>query len=570
MPAKVPQNDPRYGGPIFVNPGGPGGRGTSFAAFGGRSLQFLADTTVANSSGSARETYHDIIGFDPRGVGATTPSAYCFDDDDFRLVWMLRQAEEGLPGSSNAALGRLLSLNRAMGATCNRKIASGGSILNYMSTGVVARDILELARKEAEWRRRNMTSSRLRAQPVATPDVKDVKVKFWGFSYGTHLGATFASMFPGNVGPMVLDGVLEASDFVQHHWTGSVEDTDKALQSFYDHCAAAGPVGLNSPGQGCELANNGSTSADVRERVQAILMNLFHNPQWLDSSYGPDVITYSTIKGFIFSALYAPVMAFPSLAYSLKGIEDRDHHITSALAAQLSLPYLPQSPSSAPSSSAPRRYILPNDAATAVECTDSDSFADLDTSAWQFAARELNAVSAAGGSLLASLHLRCAGWNNTAYRFPGPYGGRTATPILWVGNTADPICPIKSAVNQARRFEGSAVLRHDAVGHCSLASFSKCTAERVRTYFASGELPPVGTVCGVSEVPWGARLPGQEVEMEERDMEVSEMKSKTIELRELHHGMGMGYAMPMAGARAMEAMNRLLLTAKIQDAPDEV
>lgn len=165
VPAQVPITDARYGGPIFINPGGPGGSGTLFAAFGGQHLQFFTDTaTPPDGKGSEDDRYHDIIGFDPRGVGATTPSAYCFDDDDYRLLWLIRLLEEGHPGSSNAALGRLLSLHRAQGASCNQRVDSGSSILNYMSTAAVARDMLELATKEDEWRQKQSTALRSTAR----------------------------------------------------------------------------------------------------------------------------------------------------------------------------------------------------------------------------------------------------------------------------------------------------------------------------------------------------------------------------------------------------------------------
>lgn len=170
------------------------------------------------------------------------------------------------------------------------------------------------------------------------PDDDNVKLDFWGLSYGTLLGATYASMFPDNVGKMILDGVLEPSDFVNHHWAGSVEDTELALKSFYEHCAAAGPIDWNDWSKGCHLASNGSTAADVRERVQGILMKLYHNPMWFSGPYGPDVVSYSIAKNIIFSSLYSPIITFPNLAQILYTIEQDDKSVIAQYAASNGLP----------------------------------------------------------------------------------------------------------------------------------------------------------------------------------------------------------------------------------------
>ena len=61
LPADVPVTDPRYGGPVLINPGGPGGSGVNLALSSGKSIQ----ETIGG------EKVFDIISFDPRGTSAS-------------------------------------------------------------------------------------------------------------------------------------------------------------------------------------------------------------------------------------------------------------------------------------------------------------------------------------------------------------------------------------------------------------------------------------------------------------------------------------------------------------------
>lgn len=325
-------------------------------------------------------------------------------------------------------------------------------------------------------------------------------------------------------------GVLEPVDFTQGHWVGSVTDTEKALDSFYQHCAAAGPSGSN----GCSLATNGSIAADIRERFQTILTKLYHNPFPVQAPYGPEVMTYSVLKGFTFSTLYSPVIAFRILSDLFRGLEGGDVAAVADLMVETGLHR----------KEPPKYAMLGTDAGQAVECADADPFDDYDTAYWQQYYREINGVSPLGGGLLTSLHLRCAGWKTRNVRNE-QWGGNTSTPILWIGNTADPICPIKSAFHQAEKFPGSVVLTHDTTGHCSIAAYSHCTTAAIRAYFHNGTLPEPDTVCGVTQFPFDTPAPGQKTENSSdvvvQDVEIAaahgEVQKAFIDLK-------MGYGMP--------------------------
>ncbi|OCL08454.1 hypothetical protein AOQ84DRAFT_293120, partial [Glonium stellatum] len=235
VPAKVPVTDPRYGGPILINPGGPGGSGVEFAVLAGVYLQQLVDSLEPPDSHPAENStakYYDIIGFDPRGIGKTSPLALCYDTGPVSWSWMLRELSEGILGSSDAALGRLWSMNEAVGDTCYRTTEGGDDIKQFITTASVARDMVELIEKHGEWKQAE--AQRLLSQASASsaqsrktghcqpPNLPphllykpgEEKLQYWGFSYGTFLGATFAAMFPARVSRLVLDGVVDAADYL--------------------------------------------------------------------------------------------------------------------------------------------------------------------------------------------------------------------------------------------------------------------------------------------------------------------------------------------------------------------
>ena len=220
-PAIVPVDDPRYGGPVLINPGGPGGSGTGLALAIGTSLRSIVDSDESPNITSTDARYYDVIGFDPRGIGLTKPTARCMPDQPSAWSWNLRENDEGLLGSSDAALGRLWTMTHAFGASC--KLAEdeqdGPDIKQYMSTAFVAQDMLEITERHAEYVANEVAQIAARKAGKRPGCHKSAyipgksKLHYWGYSYGTYLGSTFASMFPDRVGRLVLDGVVSSYDY---------------------------------------------------------------------------------------------------------------------------------------------------------------------------------------------------------------------------------------------------------------------------------------------------------------------------------------------------------------------
>lgn len=487
LPAVVPVDDPRYGGPILLNPGGPGGAGAAFALDTAESIQAVVDSSLHPEHASIDARYFDIIGFDPRGIGWTEPAAQCMPDQPSAWSWNLRETNEGLIGSSDAALGRLWSMTHAFGASCKlaEEYQSGPDIKQYMSTASVARDMLEITERHAEYVAKEV--ARTAGNLCSTTYIPgESKLQYWGFSYGTQLGSTFASMFPQRVGRVILDGVVSSYDYQHSFGNGSLTDTEKAIRSFYSFCYHAGP-------DTCPLATTNSSIADIEQRSQKIINSLYHNPFPIVSPEGPDFLTWSDLKLFMFSSVYQPRILFPMLAYILSAIEAGGGPIIDQLVDAYHYTHIY---SCAANASSPLDFLDGVVPMTAILCSDGISQSAMTkaefTEYWQV----LDTIAPTGGSFWSMLRMRCASWKIRAnYRFKGPFGGNTSHPVLFISSTADPVTPLRGGRYMHNLFPGSSHLVSDHAGHCSISSPDPCLMGHVRAYFQSGELPVQGTVC---------------------------------------------------------------------------
>jgi autophagy-related protein 17 len=210
LPATVPTSDPAYAGPILINPGGPSGSGTEMALGLAATFQSVLDVPG--------ERHYEIIGFDPRGVALTTPSAMCYKDQYSRAADTLRTA--GLPSVlTEQGLKMRFEVGIGYGEVCEQAQPGEDSVFRHMSTASVARDMLEIVERSHELAAKGKNGT---AKACGGGVGEKPRLQYLGFSYGSILGNTFASMFPGRVGRMVVDGIADASDYMGgvSHGTG--------------------------------------------------------------------------------------------------------------------------------------------------------------------------------------------------------------------------------------------------------------------------------------------------------------------------------------------------------------
>ena len=433
---RLPATGPgRRIGSIFLNPGGPGNSGVDAVRQGGRSL----------FSAQVRARF-DLVGFDPRGVGASTPLR-CFDSLD--------EAQAVLPPFRfpvTAAEERIwVAADRTFARACARR---GGPILDHMATAAVARD-LDLLRQA----------------------VGDRQLSYMGASYGAYLGTTYANLFPARVRALVLDSVPdpiawatgrgdEAATRPLFDRVGSAEGAEATLGEFFRLCDRAGPACAFSQG-------------DPQDRYQALASRLLANPaQTPDGPVGYADLVYATLR-----ALQDPP-AWPELAERLQQLDSLTRHPTAATRVGTSQPDYPN--------------VL--EGLAGVACSDSDNPDRVD--AWQRAAAAADRAAPYFGRYWTWFSSICQPWpGRDPDRYTGPWTRRTANPVLVVGTRFDPATPYRGAVTLARLLPRSRLLTLDGWGHTSQGR-SSCVDAHIDRYLLTTRVPRPGTVCRPDLVPF--------------------------------------------------------------------
>jgi pimeloyl-ACP methyl ester carboxylesterase len=237
VPATAPPSQQQ--GILLVNPGGPGASGLPWPAVLARGL----------SPSVARD--YDIVGFDPRGVGASIPQLSC--DPGF----LAGPRPNYIPASA-AAEQVMITRAKTYADDCEQKF---GWLLPYMTTENMARDL----------------DSIRAAFGVA-------KINYYGFSWGTYLGQVYATMFPSRLRRMVLDSTVDPTGV----WYTDNVDQDYAFQgridAFYAWVARYDSV-----------YNLGSTAAQVRAAYYRARSQLLAHPA--GGIVGPDELDDTFVYG---------------------------------------------------------------------------------------------------------------------------------------------------------------------------------------------------------------------------------------------------------------------------------
>lgn len=493
LPATVPADDPSFGGTIITNPGGPGGSGVNFLQRNGRLLQLITEG----------KKHYEILSFDPRGVNNTTPRADCFGSSHLlaRDSFVLGMAGIGGLDTSDSGLSRALALFDGYGSICEMKDEDEDG-LAYVSTASVARDVVEIADRVEELRQAGRSGpwDQDSQRPIGFRGDKEkrpVRVQYWGFSYGTVLGNTLASMFPGRMGRVILDGVVDIHDYMEGRWLRNLLDTEKIIDYFYDSCFEAT--------DGCPLWQpEDKSSADITTRIDRLISQADAEPVAIvpnDGTLNIRIVTGNDIRNTFTTPLYKPLPAlFDRLAlalaealkgnYSLIGGEDPPR-LQDACGANVT---------------------VDGDAQTAISCGDarytySDKPHGHGLSYWKDYLGKLKEESSTVGAYWSSIAVRCSGWRITPkWGFKGPWTtppadpsleeDAPAAPILFTSSRLDPVTPLVNAYAMSNHHPGSSVLSTNGVGHCAMGNgWSECFNAAIRAYLDDGIVPKNGTVC---------------------------------------------------------------------------
>lgn len=418
-----------YRGPVFFNPGGPGGSGIWALRDHGPQLQAVVGRN------------HDLVALDPRGVGASVPRIECWDSTQQRHDWAMQETPviDAHPGVLYDAWARAAGFSAACARSRSHR-ASG--LLAHIGTASHARDMLAVLEGMAG---------------------AGARLRYWGFSYGTVLGGTFAAMYPDRVERMVSDGNVDYEEWYRSTHVNSVRDADAILEAFYELCHKAGPE---------KCAFYSPSPADIKARHLAILERLrsqpvMYMPDRAAGSALPELVTYSKIRRLTATSLYRPNYYFTHLAEVLAGLEKGDGAPYYALVTRSGLPF---------SDVCTVEPVPPTEPLTTEEEGSDDAFPVIlcadhkpltqDPREFEDRVREMESLSEVSGAIVIKDLVACAGHAvRPKWAFDGPFDDvKTSFPVLYIANMADNITPLASARNNSAGFEGSVVLIQNSYG----------------------------------------------------------------------------------------------------------
>jgi pimeloyl-ACP methyl ester carboxylesterase len=427
---RLPAADPAHRiGSLFVNFGGPGTPGVG----GLRSL--------GPSYPEVLRQGFDLVSFDPRGVGGSTP---------VRCTSNAAAADE-LVGSPvrPEQLAQFFASSAALGHSC---AAASGELLAHISSANTARD-LELLRQA----------------------VGDEGLSFLGYSYGTYVGASYANLFPDRTRAMVFDGAL---DLVanstgrpgQEHLPVDVRaDTARSqaeeLDAFFDRCSQAGPRCAFSVGEPhrkfadilARLKQGGSGRTSLAAVLSAVSYGLHSSTRWRN------------------------------LATVLQGVYDSLHPAgAAAKGPPLTLdPYIPRHSGS---------FL-------AVQCVDSDY--PRDPQAYQRLIPAEDQRQPYFGLTALFDMAQCITWPAADRdRYLGPWDHSGQHPILVVNNRYDPETPLWNAQATTDELGNARLLIVEGYGHTTLNVHSACASAAEANYLITLQLPADGTTCSADRQPF--------------------------------------------------------------------
>ncbi|KAL1688662.1 Alpha/Beta hydrolase protein [Schizophyllum commune] len=464
---RYPAADREKKGTIFFNPGGPGQSGIDFVIGG-------AESILVPLVG----TGYDLVAWDPRGTGFTTPGdVRCFDSVDEQVAYGNGSLLQNFPVDPTNALldaddvadfyshmNETDALYKVFGKQC---VERRGDVLKYLGTAAAVRDMVALA-------------------DYLEPERKEIN--YYGISYGTVIGATFVNMFPDRVGRVVIDGVVDAQLYSgspgYETISASVESRDAALLGFAKECAKAGTR--------CSFRlNDTDTGDDILDRIYAMMKTV--NDLTKAGSLSDEVPSYTNIIKFIFNQLYTP-NTWSTLADELSAIYELLNG--SGNSTSVSQRFAKRQEDEA-------QALPTSDSTLVISCGDSiDPGNTTIQNTWDEILFVTRNVSPLFGPLFNAQGTSCYAWPVRAVeRYSGPWNSKLSNKILVIGNQADPVTPFKNAKQVADQLGESAVLiEQSGYGHGSIAEYSNCTMGILQSYFESGKTPDNDwTYCLVNE-----------------------------------------------------------------------
>ncbi|MEC3980622.1 alpha/beta hydrolase [Amycolatopsis sp. H20-H5] len=415
-------------GSLVLNPGGPGGSGMSAAA------------GQARSPGAAPLVQRfDLVGFDPRGVGASEPRIACYTGAEQDAD----RADDTESDMSPAGVAKQLAATKDYGAKCVARTPHGLDMLANIGTRDVVRDM-----------------------DVLRAALGDEKLTYLGYSYGTELGTAYAEEYPDKVRALLLDGAVDiAQDGVESLVTQAA-GFQNTFDQFGKWCVARTDCALGRKAEG------------VTQAFQDLLKPLVTKPV---VAGGGRTLSFEDAMLGTNTALYQQ-SAWEFLNAGLAQIKKGSGQNLLQLADE----YSGRSPDG--------HYDASLDVYFAVRCVDNARVTDRAVIDDAHQRMLKGAPFLTGGTPDTSELDICSTW-------PAPPTSRAHEPKaenlpkpLVISTTDDPATPYQSGVNLAKDLKG-ALLTFEGAQHTIFLQGNKCVDAAGADYLINGKLPADGTRC---------------------------------------------------------------------------
>ena len=410
-------------GSLIVNPGGPGASGVDYAY----NAEYIFDPELTDR--------YDIVGFDPRGVSRSVPIV-CFNDQETDANY----ASDSKPDNADEFKAAIAESKKFI-----QKCFNKNEHLTSFSTANAARDM-----------------------DILREALGDKKLNYLGKSYGTYMGSLYATLFPNNIGRVILDGAVDPNISSLEQTKTQAIGFDNALQAFIADCIKQ---------SSCPLPRDQKAAT---AKLLSIWQGASSNPLPLKNKDDRRVVTESLLVLGTASALYDSAEGWPELRKAireaLKGYGDTYIELADMYTGR-------QEDGTYPNNEF--------DSGAIIDCLD---FPDERTPAQiRDAAKEVEAAAPVFGTYIAYSGLTCE-------YFPTPkpvqvVKTQTNAPIVIIGTTGDPATPYAWAKGLAKLLPNSRLLTFVGDGHTGQGRGNACIDEAVDAYYLTGALPAKDLRC---------------------------------------------------------------------------
>ncbi|MBI4883018.1 MAG: alpha/beta fold hydrolase [Actinobacteria bacterium] len=407
-------------GSLLVNPGGPGFGGSDFAIYANQIYsQALLDR-------------FDIVAWDPRGTGLSEPAIDCVDNYDLYFT------NTDITPDDDSERQQLIDLAQEFADAC---VSKNADLLPYVGTNNSARDMDAIRQALGE-----------------------DKISYFGFSYGSELGATWATLFPETVRAAVLDGAADPNaDFIESGLQQSA-GFEGSIATFLAQC---------SDDVSCSFHNGG----DAEGSFDVLMADLDENP--IPTVDGRPYLSRAMALTGVAEAMYTETR-WPELAAALSDAQDGDGN---GLLALYDSYYVRQPDGS---------YDNSLEAFQVIVCADDSerlTVAEDDATAEQYTAVAPRFAPGTTGSYFCTFFPAAQDPRVTIT-------GNGAGPILVMGTTGDPSTPLESSRNMADALEDGRFVIVTADQHTGYG-VNQCSYDVIDNYLIDpvADAPEDGFTC---------------------------------------------------------------------------